>query len=742
MPPQEVAQSALSSRFNPTLVGLLQRGPPAPVKQLTNENSPIISTGSVEEEKSALSEPSQRLTHMTKTRARRTGKRPPTALPKEVISNAQVTVSAQSLDPKLDPIRPAQAQSALFERSRPVSPNVVRPTSQGLSKPGLAPSVLAKADLEDLQKKLKPPGSKPEAQAKSSLAERFSKNNVESLLVAPKPMNSPHRFDVKRKEDRSPTLPEVKTSPLLPDFKRLSLSSPKGFDPQRNSAELGSPASAGAGAIPGMWSHARRQDSIPIEKPLPAAKPVASIQLEDVVPKNAPQTKLPSKAEAAARRDTKPNSASVQLEDDVLRPAPQTRLPSKPAVSADREESTKEIVQTSEAVTPPALSAKRSISPFKREGRIQPALQKTASSSSSMTGVADLIRSRANSILVRDLSIKAAPSLPSPQTSPRLPWQESARPPPTSTAPSVTRLNSRPGAGVSALLFCVRQHVKSVVIDEVVSNASNLCSGFAFVVQKPEEVFIWQGRGAASAEVEAAREFAHSLSDASPLILREGEETAEFWQALGGQTRYASASYWRLKKDFKFYRTALYTVDRVDQKIHISVKDSFSVDDVKKDKIHVLDTFFELYTLIPSLEANVKRDEILAALRFVRDHSTKSGHTRPFVPMALVVSCRSRWPRDLKAVFREPVDDQHPNLAIIEHETAEQVLRFTKFSKKELSEGTALGADYKRLEDYCEAACFGELFGMELQQFKRASFEEQKRSRERALQALGVSLIV
>ncbi|ORY82671.1 hypothetical protein BCR37DRAFT_392871 [Protomyces lactucae-debilis] len=658
MPPKNVKQSDLSNRFNPGLASLLQRGPPPSVqKGVAPEEQPV--PGAMEEEKAAIAESSQTLTHMTKSRARRPGKRPPTSLAKVEAA----TSSKESPEP-----------TKLTKPDEPVAKPAVPLASKPVSRVNTASST----------------ASKPAAlSAKPSLAERFNQNNADSLLVAPKPLGSPHRFDIKRTENRSPTLPELKTSPLMPDFKRMSLSSPKSPS-HRNSMELGKSAT---GSIPGMWSQARKQEVLPMEKPSPPSKPVAYVQLEDVAPQNTMQNSLPAKPE----------------------------LPAK-----------------SEPVRSPSVFSGRSVSPFKREGRTQSIHHKSMTSSSSIPDVGDLLRSRANSMLMRDLSIKAAPILPSPQTSPRLPWAESARPPPTSSAPSVTRLNSRPGAGGGALLFCVRQHVRSIVIDELLCKAAQLCSGFVYILQQPEQVTIWQGRGAAPAEVEAAREFAHSLSDATPIVLREGDESPDFWKALGGQGRYASASYWKLKKDFKHYRTALYTVDHVDQRIHISMKEAFSVADLKGDKVHVIDTFFELYTIIPSVKANVKRDDILAALKFVRDHSTKSGHTRPFVPMALVVSCLSRWPRDLKAVFREPVEDTLPNLAILELETAEQVLRFSKFSRKELAEGTALGADYKRLEDFCDANCFDELFAMDAQQFKRASFEIQKQSRDRALRTLGV----
>ncbi|KAF5294711.1 hypothetical protein FQA39_LY00195 [Lamprigera yunnana] len=72
------------------------------------------------------------------------------------------------------------------------------------------------------------------------------------------------------------------------------------------------------------------------------------------------------------------------------------------------------------------------------------------------------------------------------------------------------------------------------------ASAKSLASDDVFIVENANKVWLWFGKGADDIEKELASGFVQQLSPgASSIVVQEGEETAEFWDALGGRTPYA-----------------------------------------------------------------------------------------------------------------------------------------------------------------------------------------------------------
>ena len=73
----------------------------------------------------------------------------------------------------------------------------------------------------------------------------------------------------------------------------------------------------------------------------------------------------------------------------------------------------------------------------------------------------------------------------------------------------VTREGSRrPLDSSEDSVFCVRQCLGGISIDQVSFRKGEFCSGFSFVVKRDGNVFVWHGNGSLSEEIAAARRFA------------------------------------------------------------------------------------------------------------------------------------------------------------------------------------------------------------------------------------------
>ncbi|XP_067013400.2 gelsolin, cytoplasmic isoform X2 [Anabrus simplex] len=92
-------------------------------------------------------------------------------------------------------------------------------------------------------------------------------------------------------------------------------------------------------------------------------------------------------------------------------------------------------------------------------------------------------------------------------------------------------------------LFQVRgtcaDDVRAVQVAEV---AASLSSDDMFVLETPSATYLWHGKGASDEEKEFARNAVALVSpDREATPINEGEEPAEFWDAIGGQGSYLSS---------------------------------------------------------------------------------------------------------------------------------------------------------------------------------------------------------
>lgn len=126
----------------------------------------------------------------------------------------------------------------------------------------------------------------------------------------------------------------------------------------------------------------------------------------------------------------------------------------------------------------------------------------------------------------------------------------------------VTRIGSRRALDVAEdSLFCVRQCLGGISIDQVAFRKGEFCSGFSYVVKKDGDVYVWHGNGSLSEEIAAARRFAGDISSqVKEMMEADPEGCAMLWKCFDDQ-EYASGDFWRRKYTLNGFNPMLYLLE-------------------------------------------------------------------------------------------------------------------------------------------------------------------------------------
>ncbi|GJQ68568.1 hypothetical protein Trydic_g14415 [Trypoxylus dichotomus] len=141
---------------------------------------------------------------------------------------------------------------------------------------------------------------------------------------------------------------------------------------------------------------------------------------------------------------------------------------------------------------------------------------------------------------------------------------------------------------------------------QLIANASNLQSDDVFIVENGTYAWIWQGRYSNDEEKSFAAEILDSIvPDAEKVIIEEGEEPAEFWDALGGQAPYKSS----FEDDLLPLSTTLYhaRLNRND-KLSVDEIENFNQLDLNEDDIMILDAATEVFLWVGKNSSSRERE--------------------------------------------------------------------------------------------------------------------------------------
>ncbi|KAL8871580.1 MAG: hypothetical protein Q9198_007386 [Flavoplaca austrocitrina] len=247
----------------------------------------------------------------------------------------------------------------------------------------------------------------------------------------------------------------------------------------------------------------------------------------------------------------------------------------------------------------------------------------------------------------------------------------------------------------SRYMLCGRRHMGQIAFDEVDFSPESLCKGFPYLISSGSgKVHLWKGSGSGVDELGCARLIGMDLGVRGEIEeVDDGSEPDSFWDCFptGRKTsptaRDASISkHWQLKPSSEHYATRLYQVDieaprpksnsgfmwgrrgsapatEENATFNAQIKEiaPFAQSDVFNDGVFVLDTFFEIFVMLPSFPStSTILSTFRMALLFAQEYAilAASAHdeNRPFVPVSSVVLFgvgRDGVPEGLRMAFRK-----------------------------------------------------------------------------------------
>ena len=82
------------------------------------------------------------------------------------------------------------------------------------------------------------------------------------------------------------------------------------------------------------------------------------------------------------------------------------------------------------------------------------------------------------------------------------------------------------------------QNYRGILL-KVDEKCSSLDSSDVFILETPSKTWVWSGQGSVEEETEQAVRLSGVVSPGREMVMvKEGEEEDEFWEALGGKTEY------------------------------------------------------------------------------------------------------------------------------------------------------------------------------------------------------------
>jgi len=169
---------------------------------------------------------------------------------------------------------------------------------------------------------------------------------------------------------------------------------------------------------------------------------------------------------------------------------------------------------------------------------------------------------------------------------------------------------------------------------QVEATAANLNSGDAFVLVQPEAVTIWHGSKCSEEETEVATNVANKLAakleaeGVEPTAVAEGEETEEFWAALGGEAEYTT----EVADAEGGEPPRMLHVSTNTGRLRVEEVPQFSQDDLEADDVMLLDAWSQVFVWVgPSAD----EEEREGAMKIVDDYVAMSGTDRTGVPVVV-----------------------------------------------------------------------------------------------------------
>lgn len=183
---------------------------------------------------------------------------------------------------------------------------------------------------------------------------------------------------------------------------------------------------------------------------------------------------------------------------------------------------------------------------------------------------------------------------------------------------------------------------ENVRASQLYPKANFLSSDDVFFVENDQNAWIWLGKYSDAIEKQLASDFAKILAPEDILVvINEGDEPAEFWDALGGKTEYKQS----YDEDMSVEREPrlFHAILNNPNKFKLEEVPNFSQDDLIDDDVMLLDVGSVIYVWIGK---GADDDEREASLKLGKEYLRKEGRT------ALVIYVKqNQEPQGFKLIF-------------------------------------------------------------------------------------------
>lgn len=171
-------------------------------------------------------------------------------------------------------------------------------------------------------------------------------------------------------------------------------------------------------------------------------------------------------------------------------------------------------------------------------------------------------------------------------------------------------------------------HVKAT---EVEKRGASLNSNDVFVLVTPKETIIWAGKGSTGDEREMAKQVAQ-LTSKEPTVISEGQEKADFWEALGGQEAYSSDK--RLQEEDKDHKPRLFQCSNASGQFKVEEIVDFNQSDLCDDDVMLLDCWDSIFIWIGNdSNENERKLSEQAAIEYLKSDPSKRDLATPIIKL-------------------------------------------------------------------------------------------------------------
>ncbi|KAM5288964.1 advillin [Ctenodactylus gundi] len=154
---------------------------------------------------------------------------------------------------------------------------------------------------------------------------------------------------------------------------------------------------------------------------------------------------------------------------------------------------------------------------------------------------------------------------------------------------------------------------------EIPAFASSLSSNDVFLLRTEAQHYLWCGKGSSGDERAMAKELARLLCDGTEETVAEGQESAEFWDLLGGKAPYANDK--RLQQEVLDVQPRLFECSNKTGRFIVTEVTDFTQDDLNPGDVMLLDTWDQVFLWIGAEANTTEKERALAtAQEYLQTH--------------------------------------------------------------------------------------------------------------------------